>query len=161
MNNSINLANDKIENAKFGYQMALQMVEILGEEIYSRFNAMLTANSIIIAAYVLIFSENNKMPDFLRIFLPIFGIILCVIWIVYILTGIYRQRQYRSEAKRIEKEYFNSTFKLLNFDYSKDPCLIKCFRFKGTSISVIIIFVLLHLTVLLYLCHKLLFVIIR
>jgi len=133
------------------------MVGILGQEIYSRFNAMLTANSIIIAAYVLIFSENNNMPDFLKIFLPIFGIVLCFLWFVFIHHGIFRQRQYRNEAERLEEVYFKSSFILLRIDYSEDPCLLKCFRFKFTSIFVVFIFIVLHLAILLYLCHKIVF----
>ena len=115
MENSINLANDNDEKAKFGYQMAVNMVGILGQEIYSRFNAMLTANSIIIAAYVLIFSENNNMPDFLKIFLPIFGIVLCFLWFVFIHHGIFRQRQYRNEAERLEEVYFKISLTIFLF----------------------------------------------
>ena len=66
MNTAINSNIDKLEMAKLGYQMATNMVGILGNEIYSRFNAMLTANSIIIAVYGFIFSEKNNMPDFLK-----------------------------------------------------------------------------------------------
>jgi amino acid permease len=113
-----------VEKAKSGYQMTLNMVGILGQEIYSIFNAMLTANSIIITAYVLTFSENNNMPGFLNIFLPVFGIVLCLLWFVFIQHGIYRQRQYRNEGKRIEEVYFKSSFRLLRMDYSKDPCLL-------------------------------------
>jgi hypothetical protein len=153
---SINF-NDDLDKAKFGYQMATNMVETLNQEILSRFNAMLTANSIIIAIYVLIFSEKNNMPDFIKILVPILGIVLCLLWFLFIHHGVYCQRQYRKEAKTIEKAYFKSFISLYCTDYSKDPCLIKCFSFKRTSIFVICIFLLLHLIMLLYLCHKFIF----
>ncbi len=153
---SINLIDDEVEKAKIGYKTATSMIKILGQEIYSRFNAMLMANSIIIAVYGFIFSEKTNLPDFFKILLPIFGIVLCFLWFVFINNGIHRHRQYRKEAERLEETYFNSTFHLFRINYANDPCLLKCFRFRRLSIFVIDIFVLLHLSVLLYSCHKLL-----
>jgi len=154
MNESNN--NDDIVKAQLGYQVATNMVGILGQEIYSRFNAMLTANSIIVAIIGLIITNKNKLSISLEILFPILGLILCFLWFVFIYNGIYRHRQYRKEAARIEEKYFKKSIRLFRIDYSKDPKLLKYFRFYCTSVLVVCIFGLVHFYILLYLLFNML-----
>jgi hypothetical protein len=81
---------------------------MVSQQVYSRFAAMLTANSIIIAlVVVLISSEKLEIPVVvLRIFTG-FGIGICIIWFIMTLIGRGIEVHYREKAT----EYADSNTK--------------------------------------------------
>jgi hypothetical protein len=56
------------QKAMIGYQIAIELVSLVSREIYSRFNAMLTANSIIIAIIGWAITGCSNLPRFLPMF---------------------------------------------------------------------------------------------
>lgn len=118
-NNNIDKNNNFIK-AQLGYQTGIQLISLVSEEIYSRFNAMLTANSIIFALTGLVLISNNEIKIQLLIILSIIGLALCELWYLFNKHGIYWQRQFIKETIRIEKEYFNDIFILESLVDSED-----------------------------------------
>jgi fatty acid desaturase len=102
------------QKARIGYQTAIKLVNLVSQEIYSRFNAMLTANSIIIAIIGWAITSGGNLPQPLTMFLPIMRIVLCFFWFLFVNHGVYWQDRFRKEAIRPEKEYFIDTFKLIS-----------------------------------------------
>jgi len=146
--------NQGIEKARLGYQTAMQLVGLESQQIYSRFNAMLTANSIIIAiiGWTL---KSNDITSCLPLFLAIGGLILCAIWIIFIRHGVYWQDIWRKEAEKLENRYFADTFQLISRVTTESPAqstgrnlekpkFIRWFNFYRTSIVVIIVFALIY-----------------
>ncbi|MFU8766844.1 MAG: hypothetical protein ACNA7I_04150 [Candidatus Methanoperedens sp.] len=74
------------ENARVGYQVAVDLLIAEEEGIWSRFNVMLVANSIIIAIIGLA-PTNQPTPPIFDSYLPFVGLVLCIWWFVLINRG--------------------------------------------------------------------------
>src|SRR5216117_444096 len=75
--------DDDIERAQIGYQAAISLWIHEGGLIWSKFNALLVANSIILASIGLTLSASNSTAALAEIFLkgmPIAGVVLCILW---------------------------------------------------------------------------------
>lgn len=148
------------EKARIGYQASLRLVGLVSAEIYSRFSAMLTANSIIIAIIGWALASQLPLPLFLMILLPIIGVILCSVWFLFVNHGLYWQDLFRKEAERLEDQYFSDTFKLISYITTESPKsskidpqiprLVRWFPFRRTFKIVIIVFVIVYVAMLLY-----------
>jgi len=136
----------RIENARVGYQMAIGLVNLVSQEIYSRFNAILVANSIIIA--IIGFSFTSEHPFLLIKFLPFMGLSLCVLWFLFVKHGFHYQKFYREKAKELEKQYFADTFKLFTSDIPTSA-LIKWLPARRVSYIVIMVFAVIYIIMLL------------
>jgi len=75
---------DKITNA---YRAAMELWKLASQQIYSRFAAMLTGNSIIVAAIGIILTGGDSPPICLIMGLIISGLVLSVAWILYMTAG--------------------------------------------------------------------------
>jgi len=82
--------NDELVKATNAYHAAIELWKLASQQIYSRFAAMLTSNSIIIAAIAI------------RVFIAT-GIVLCLVWIYFMAHGVRAENKYRRDAERIEK----------------------------------------------------------
>ncbi len=153
--------DQQMEKARLGYQTAIELVGIVSQEIYSRFSAMLIANSIIIAIVGWAFTSERSLPPFLLLFLPVIGFVLCSLWFLFVYHGVYWQNLFRKEAIRLEEEYFSDTFKLISLvttensqsphrKNSEAPRLVRWFPFHRTSGIVIIIFAIVYIVMFLY-----------
>lgn len=91
------------DSMKLYYQTIANFIGLVSQELYSRFSAMLTANSIMIAAIGIILSSCIKQRYVLISVFSIVGIILCVLWLFFNLHGTYWQNRYRESAKLIEQ----------------------------------------------------------
>ncbi|MCC6499828.1 MAG: hypothetical protein IT313_06130 [Anaerolineales bacterium] len=96
---------DELENARWGYQAAISSVTSHQDTFWSIFNAMLVANSIVIAGIGFSNSELFKM------FLSIIGGVLCFLWLL--LSKRHREyvTYYLLSAREIEERYFPNTVK--------------------------------------------------
>ena len=153
--------DQQIEKARLGYQTAIGLVGLVSQEIYSRFSAMVTANSIIIALIGWTLASEQNLPLLLALFLPIVGLVLCFLWFLFLNHGVYWQNLFRKEAIRLEKQYFSDTFKLISLvttespqpsdkKKSKIPKLVRGFPFHHTSRIVIIVFAVIYIVMFLY-----------
>jgi hypothetical protein len=95
----------ELENARIGYQVAIGLVTDLNSAIWSIFNAMLVAHSIVVAGLTLILTSQFSSSAF-RTILSMVGLILCLVWFV----TVKRHRDYRAyylmTAREIEEQYF-------------------------------------------------------
>jgi len=96
---------DELENARWGYQAAISSVISHQDTFWSIFNAMLVANSIVIAGI------GFASSDLFKIFLSMIGGILCLLWLL--LSKRHREfvTYYLFSAREIEEEYFPNSVK--------------------------------------------------
>ena len=94
--------NDELVKATNAYHAAIELWKLASQQIYSRFAAMLTSNSIIIAAIAIIITNENVPFLFVRVFIAT-GIVLCLVWIYFMAHGVRAENKYRRDAERIEK----------------------------------------------------------
>lgn len=94
------------ENARVGYQTAIDLWGILVQTSWSRFNAMLVANSIIVSIIVLALPNKETLYMFIIIF-PFIGITLCIIWFLLMRRDSKYQNYYVRSARELEREYLD------------------------------------------------------
>jgi len=86
------------------YHTAIELWKLASDQIYSRFSAMLTANSIILAVIGLTISERVDIPSWFVWVLIIGGFVLCLIWIGYMAHGTNTENHYRRIAESLESK---------------------------------------------------------
>ena len=69
---------DDLENARWGYQVAISSSTLFAQQFWSIFNAMLVANSIVIAGISYVKSTQSLNP--FSKYVSIIGLVLCLIW---------------------------------------------------------------------------------
>ncbi len=155
------------EIAMFGYQTAVQLWIYEGELIWSKFNAMLVANSIVIGILGIAISSNDFIvPKYYIIGLVAVGIVLCLAWYQLMKRGYDTLIYWIFSASEIESNHLNPTIKTfqrgwkfsageeVEFDLQDKKLTHKAtkahqaLRVSTTSNFVIGIFVLLYLVVL-------------
>ena len=90
---------DKITNA---YQAAVELWKLASQQIYSRFAAMLTGNSIIVAIIGLAVTARIDIPRWLLLGLIIGGFVICVVWAFFVFQGVRVENHYRKKAEEFE-----------------------------------------------------------
>jgi hypothetical protein len=102
-----------IENARIGYQVASELSAFYGSAIWSMFNAMLLANSIVVAGLTFIFTSQNSLW-LLKILLLIIGLLLCVTWFLLTKRSHEYSNYYTLSAREIEESYLGENVKTLS-----------------------------------------------
>jgi hypothetical protein len=74
------------ENARVGYQVAMNLWTFQGQINWNRFNVMLVANSVIVAVIGSMLSGGNPLPS-LIISLAVLGFVLCIVWVLLTARG--------------------------------------------------------------------------
>lgn len=156
--------NDKKrKNILTGYQAAINLWMYQGEQVWARFNIMLVANSIVVAAIALAITSQDPLPIFTE-FLPIVGIILCVFWFLLIKRESEYADYYINSARELEEQYLapiktvsrggsfgNGRKVILKIHGKEKPFQMSCWarlcKAKTISNFVILIFILLYATI--------------
>lgn len=107
------ISSDQLENARAAYQVAIEMWGQLGQEVWAKYNVMLVANSIVIAVVGLAFTSTRPLPSLIA-YLPIVGIILCLLWFIMTKRSYDYQVYYLLSARELEEQYLASTVKTLS-----------------------------------------------
>ena len=154
----------QIENARIGYQVTVNLLTYEGQLIWTRFNAMLVANSIVIAVIGYLITNNSS--SIILKYLPIPGIILCILWFLVNVRGFDYYKYWILSAREIEEQFLQNSIKTLSRGGELADCeeinfringKIKCHRisklgkvFKVKTISsfVIIVFIILYVILL-------------
>ena len=106
---------DKMENARVGYQVATTMMITESEIFWSKFNTLLLANSIVVGAIVL--SMTTEQPiivlKILSIVLSSLGIVLCILLFSILKRSEGYFKNWTYSARQIEEEYLKDTFDIL------------------------------------------------
>ncbi len=88
-----------LQNARVGYQVAVNLWIHQGQVTWQGFRAMLLANSIVLAAAAFI----DQRPFVVAA--PTLGIVLCVMWLALVMRG-FEVHEYRvKSAREIEEKY--------------------------------------------------------
>ena len=72
---------ERLENARVGYQAALDLWNTQAQLASSRFNVMVFANTIILATIALAIAYSRSFPLFFTQALSLVGIVLCLVWL--------------------------------------------------------------------------------
>jgi hypothetical protein len=105
--------NHETDDARIGYQTAIDLWTNESEQSWARFNAMLVANSAILAVIGL--AETNSPPIHLfSIGLSFAGLFLCGIWLIIIKRGFDYQNYYVMSAREIEERFLANTIKTVS-----------------------------------------------
>jgi hypothetical protein len=91
--------------AEVGYESVIQLWVYEGQMIWSRFNAMLLANSIILAGIGFTADSLSRTRTFLSFALPCFGIVLCLLWWALLARGYDYYAYWIHCAREIEERY--------------------------------------------------------
>jgi hypothetical protein len=112
----------QIETAHVGYQVAVSLWSHAGNEVWTRFNMMLVANSIIIAVIGIALSAQRNL-NLLTASMSATGIALCIAWYLITKRGFAYQVYYLFSAREIEEQYLSNTIHTMSrggpFGYGK------------------------------------------
>ena len=94
------------ENARVGYQVAVDLASSNGETIWSMFNAMIVANSIVVAGITFVLTNQQPLLIF-RVLLPIVGLVLCIAWLLQVTRAYGYVTYYLLSARELEEHYLS------------------------------------------------------
>lgn len=100
--------DDNLQNARIGYQVAVNLWEILNQAHWARFSSMVVANSIIIGMIGLILttkSNNIVLIPIFAVFMSIIGIFLTILWYRLMSKDFKDMDYYIACARVLEDEY--------------------------------------------------------
>ena len=106
MNDTV--GRNDIENARIAYQVASNLWSSGATEFWSKFNALLLANSIVIGSTVISLTASKPFLKF-PIYLSIAGIMLCILWFL-LTTRSFEIMKYWIYSTREIEEKFQSAF---------------------------------------------------
>jgi amino acid permease len=95
-----------LENARVGYEVAVNLWTYQGSLIWNRFNIMLTANSVIVSVIGLLLSSESNLTIF-AVLLPSVGLVLCAVWALLAARGFVYREYWASRAREIEEAYLS------------------------------------------------------
>jgi len=95
-----------IEIALAGYQAAIDLWTFSSAQAWERFNIMLAANSILIAAMGLSSPSGGEILLF-RFFLPSLGVVLCAIWFLLVSRSFDFAEYYTFSARELEERHLS------------------------------------------------------
>ena len=151
-----------MENARLGYQAAANLWVYEGETLWSKFNALLVANSIVLAALALAMNARRPPAVFL-IAMPIAGIILCALWLLLTMRSFAYYRYWFWSAREFEDQYLSPqvrTFsRVADFADGREVtigigaerqrlqigCLARCLRIRQSSYLIIGLFFVVYM----------------
>lgn len=94
------------EQAVVGYQAAITLMCYEGELVWSKFNAMLVGNSIVLAILgVSVQSATESGPKSLLLALSAVGLILCFVWFVLVTQGFEHHYYWTLSARELEERF--------------------------------------------------------
>jgi len=106
--------NNTHETAKLGYESAIQLWIYEGDVIWSKYNAMLVANSIVMGILGFAISSNSgTFPKYYIIGLVVVGIVLCLAWYQLMKRGYDTVVYWIFSALEIEANHLSPTLEIL------------------------------------------------
>ena len=86
------------DELRFTIQSIMQLWNLASKQIYSRFGAMLIANSIMVTAIAM---SHSSLNPFIFI-IP--GIFLCILWFFFIYRGLVIEQGYMDRVYDLQKD---------------------------------------------------------
>jgi hypothetical protein len=141
--------HDLKEDARTGYRSALDLLVNETRDLWLRFNAMLVANSVIVAIVGQLLQKDKlvglQLPWWVFFILPVVGLMLCFAWAAAISRGFQYHDYYITEARRIEEEHFAPAVRVLAKGHRLQMKGLGWFRTRTTMRLTVGAFVVLHL----------------
>ena len=106
-------SSEQLENARLGYQAAISMWNYYGEGLWAKYNALLVANSIVIAAIGLVYASQDPLPV-LACALPILGLMLSAVWFLITRRGTEQHVFFGLAARELEERFLSNEVNLLS-----------------------------------------------
>lgn len=97
----------QIENARVGYQVAISLWTLWGQALWHQFHALMTVNSIVLAAAILAISRPEYIPV-VSIGMPVIGLLLCALWLPLLARGFGNAHYWALSARELEKRFLNN-----------------------------------------------------
>src|SRR2546421_1733593 len=101
------------ENARTGYQVAINLWSCECQANWSRSNVMLVANSILIAVLSLALINQRPLP-LLVLYLSLLGLVLCATWFLLTKRGFNYLTYWVMSARELEELYLADPVKTLS-----------------------------------------------
>jgi hypothetical protein len=95
-------SSEDMERATNAYRASIDLRKLGSDQVHSRLNAMLTANTIILAVCGLAVSNQGKIPTNLIAALIGGGLMLCVVWGYFVFHGLQVENHYRKKIEEFE-----------------------------------------------------------
>jgi len=102
-----------LEHARTGYVAAVELWTYEGDSIWTRFNAMLVANSVILAFIGLIYGSTGPSPIFKK-GLAITGLLLCMVWLILTKRAFDYYKYWILSARELEEKHLSSVVKTVS-----------------------------------------------
>lgn len=102
--------SNELQNARIGYHIATNLSNTEVQMLWSKFNALLVANSIILYT-------ADKMKDNTTLFsriIPLFGIILCILWFALLKRSWHQHTYFIKAAREIEETFLSDSVTTLS-----------------------------------------------
>ena len=93
-----------LENVRVGYEVAVNLWTYQGNLNWNRFNAMLTANGVIVSVIGFVLSSESRLTAF-AVVLPMVGLVLCALWTVFAARGFAYHKYWGLQARELEESY--------------------------------------------------------
>jgi len=112
---SLKLDEETTENARVGYEVATDMWIYEGEIFWSKFNALLLANSILLGSIALASTTaidlSSSAYTLFSSIVPIVGIILCLVWFQTTNRSFDFYKYWIYSARELEEQYLKNVIK--------------------------------------------------
>jgi len=105
-------AQKEVEDARIGYQAAVNLWAYEGSTIWSKFTAMLVANSIVVGSIAVSMTAEDPSSAFV-VGMPIGGIILCLLWIVLSERSLCMYDYWIFSGREIEERFLSSSVDII------------------------------------------------
>ena len=102
-----------LEEARLGYQTAVSLWTHEGNLIWSKFNAMLVANSIVLAGVGFV-SNSSSASVLLRTGLSLVGLALCFFWLQFTKRGFDYYTYWVLSARELEEKYLSGGVEIVS-----------------------------------------------
>jgi len=104
---------NKKEDVRLGYQVATDLWAYEGQLLWSKFNAMLVANSIVLATIGLGISASSKLAIFTK-GMPLAGLAFCLLWFLVTKRGFDNYIYWVLSARELEEQYLSDAVKTVS-----------------------------------------------
>ena len=105
--------SEQVQNALMGYQVAVDLWINQGNQGWSKFNAMLVVNSIIIASIGFVGAGAGQQSS-LILALPISGILICAVWYIHVSRDAAYSDYFVMSARELEEKYLSNSVQTIS-----------------------------------------------
>lgn len=130
------MKNKKLKVVLTGYENVINSWIHTRQEAWSRFNIMLTTNSIIIGVIGFLLNDNYSSNKF-RIILSVFGVLICILWLILTNRNDKFIEYNMYSALELEEKYLSEIVKYFSrgYKFSKGEEILFEFKNGGKKIK--------------------------